>query len=107
MGKDLISTGQAAKLCAVTPDTILKWIKKNRIEAVKTAGGHYRISREVIKPYVVKTQYTGEIKNHVINYCWEYHSKDDHMNESCRDCIIFVSKAEKCYLMATLGKEGG
>ena len=32
MVKELVTTGQAAKLCAVTPDTILKWIKKNRIE---------------------------------------------------------------------------
>jgi len=39
MDQDMVSTGQAAKLCSVTPDTILKWIKNNKIEAVQTAGG--------------------------------------------------------------------
>ena len=55
MGQEIVSTGQAAKLCSVTPDTILKWIKNNRVEAVKTAGGHYRITKEKLKPYMVES----------------------------------------------------
>jgi excisionase family DNA binding protein len=38
-----ISTGKAATICCVTPDTILKWIKKDKLKAVRTAGGHFRI----------------------------------------------------------------
>ena len=42
---NLLTTGQAAKLCSVTPDTILKWLKRGRLNGVRTAGGHYRIER--------------------------------------------------------------
>jgi PleD family two-component response regulator len=42
-----------------------------------------------------------------INYCWEYHAQDDDVNENCRECLIFKSKAEKCYLLAGLGKQAG
>lgn len=45
MDGEFISTGQAAKICAVTPDTVLKWIKGGRLNARRTPGGHYRIDR--------------------------------------------------------------
>jgi excisionase family DNA binding protein len=109
MNQERVSTGQAAKMCSVTPDTILKWIKSNKIEAVKTAGGHYRITREKLKPFMVENRdlSTRDKESHQINYCWEFHSKDECVNENCRDCMIFKSKAEKCYLLFGLGKEAG
>jgi excisionase family DNA binding protein len=36
--RNLLSTGRAAELCSVTPDTILKWIKRGRLSGVRTAG---------------------------------------------------------------------
>ena len=48
----LLTTGQAAKLCAVTPDTVLKWIKKGRLEATRTAGGHYRVALPDLEPFM-------------------------------------------------------
>jgi excisionase family DNA binding protein len=109
MDQKRVSTGQAAKLCSVTPDTILKWIKNNRVEAVKTAGGHYRITKEKLKPYMVESLIpeSPDTKPIKINYCWEYHAQDDDVNENCRECLIFKSKAEKCYLLAGLGKQAG
>jgi excisionase family DNA binding protein len=109
MDQERVSTGQAAKLCSVTPDTVLKWIKNKRVEAVKTAGGHYRITKEKLKPYMVESLESEppDTKPIKINYCWEYHSQNDSVNESCRDCMIFKSKAEKCFLMAGLGKQAG
>ena len=55
MREETVSTGQAAKLCGVKPDTILKWIKKDKIYAFQTAGGHYRIHKDKLKPYLEKT----------------------------------------------------
>lgn len=40
------STGQAARCCFVTSDTILNWIHAGSLEAQRTAGGQYRIRRE-------------------------------------------------------------
>jgi excisionase family DNA binding protein len=48
MAKDLYSTFQAAKILGVTPDTVLKWIKRGKIAASRTLGGHYRIPKEKI-----------------------------------------------------------
>ena len=40
----MITTGEAADMCCVTPDAVLKWIKGGKIPGVRTAGGHYRIN---------------------------------------------------------------
>lgn len=107
----MISTGKAAKLCSVAPDTVLKWIKKKQLTAVKTVGGHYRVNKEDLRPYmvivpekIVEEEFTLQPK---ITYCWEYHSEDGQINDNCRECMIFKTKAEKCFLMAGLGKNSG
>jgi excisionase family DNA binding protein len=38
-----LTTGQAARYCHVSQATILNWIKKGKLEAYATPGGHYRI----------------------------------------------------------------
>lgn len=43
--KDIFSTHDAAKVCRVTPMTVIRWIKEGKIPAFKTAGGHRRILR--------------------------------------------------------------
>ena len=39
MSERYLSTGQAAGICSVSPDTILKWIRSGKLPARKTAGG--------------------------------------------------------------------
>ena len=34
--KRFLTTGQAAELCSVTPDTVLKWIRSGRLAAART-----------------------------------------------------------------------
>lgn len=43
--KDVYSTHEAARICRVTPMTVIRWIEDGRIPAFKTAGGHRRIQR--------------------------------------------------------------
>jgi excisionase family DNA binding protein len=38
-----LTTGQAARYCCVSQATIINWIKKGKLEAYATPGGHYRI----------------------------------------------------------------
>ena len=45
----LLTTGQAAKRCSVTADTILKWIRSGYLPAQRTAGGHHRIAETDLK----------------------------------------------------------
>ncbi len=45
-GKDIFSTHDAARVCRVTPMTVIRWIKEGKIPAFKTAGGHRRILRQ-------------------------------------------------------------
>ncbi len=38
-----LTTGQAARYCHVSQATIINWIKKGKLKAYATPGGHYRI----------------------------------------------------------------
>jgi len=105
----VLSTGQAAKLCSVTRDTVLKWIKMGKIDAVQTPGGHYRIKSESLRPYIsLETKLPRpKIDDKPVSYCWEYHSKDGELTHNCRRCMVFKSQAQKCFLMAGLGEKAG
>ncbi len=40
-----LTTTQLAKLCGVSRFTIISWIKRGKIRAIKTIGGQYRIAK--------------------------------------------------------------
>jgi excisionase family DNA binding protein len=44
--KDTYSTHDVAKICCVTPITVIRWIEDGLIPAFKTVGGHRRVRRE-------------------------------------------------------------
>lgn len=102
----LLTTGQAAELCSVTPDTILKWIKKGRLYGVRTAGGHYRIERRDLEPLVVSpsradvlTRPDPECDPKRLR-CWEYFGEDGTVREDCHQCVVYRVRATRCFLMA-------
>jgi excisionase family DNA binding protein len=118
---DYLSTGQAAKLLSVTTDTVLKWIKRGRIPAVRTAGGHYRISstriqsmlrgdrKEALRP---AAGYVPEEKDDANGlgpfvHCWEFFSVDGQVRQDCLRCVAYKAKAEKCYELSQLSEESG
>lgn len=109
MPEKFLSTGQAAKLCSVTRDTVLKWIKVGKVQAVQTAGGHYRIKLESLGPYLSdrETADPSPAEERTVTFCWEYHADQGEIRRDCRKCMVFKSQAQKCYLMAGLGKKGG
>ncbi|MBI4677126.1 MAG: excisionase family DNA-binding protein [Elusimicrobia bacterium] len=104
-----LTTGQAAKLCSVTPDTILKWIQKGKLQGVRTAGGHYRIRIEDIEPLRTAgraspglgaspdTQLPAHMR------CWEYLSDKGTVREECKSCVVYRVRAAWCFQMASMG----
>jgi excisionase family DNA binding protein len=112
-GPDLLTTGQAAKLCSVTADTVLKWIKRGRITARRTAGGHYRIERREIEPLIV-SPHPAECPSLEMAegdpqglHCWEYLSDRGTVRDQCRQCVVYRVRAARCFLMAGLEADVG
>ncbi len=108
-----LTTGQAAKLCSVTPDTVLKWIKKGSLEAVRTAGGHYRIKREHLTPLLTEGQVSPpnlpDRANRVPQRlrCWEYFSRGGAVRDECEACVVYRTRAAWCFQMAMLEPDIG
>lgn len=112
----LLSTGEVAKLCGVTPDAVLKWIKKGKLPATRTAGGHYRVSREACAALGLCDSNgddpLGERGGRVAAEraslrCWEFFGRPGAPPESCLNCLVYQARAQHCYRLAQLGKEAG
>ena len=97
--KNYITTGEAAAIFDVAPDTVLRWIKSGDIPAIRTPGGHYRIHRNVFLTRMIKENPVDtKIEDHAtLSYCWEYNSESGKIRNACTDCIVYRSKAYKCY----------
>lgn len=111
----LLSTGDVARLCGVTPDAVLKWIKKGKLPASRTPGGHYRISREsCLALGIVASQREGRPPavsrgdtRRSRPRCWEYFGQPGTPPNTCRDCLVYQARVEHCYKLAELGEKAG
>ena len=108
------STGEAARLCSVNPDTVLKWIKKGQLAATRTAGGHYRIQEHdlaaLIPPQAICEVLGPEPlpSDHRPLRCWEYLNRPGGVRDECRKCVVYQIRAAWCFRVATsLGCELG
>lgn len=106
-----ISTGKAARLLSVTSDTVLKWIKKGKLAARRTAGGHYRIARDSVEALLAggTVPPTGRTANgaKALAPCWEYHAADGKIKEECFSCLVFKVRGSRCYEIGRLLREKG
>ena len=96
----------------MTPDTVLKWIKKGHLPATRTAGGHYRIRPEdleaqgpAVEPTIVSQEVPAGMRH--FHYCWEYNSRGGTLTEECTDCIVYRTRAYRCYEVIKLAAEVG
>jgi tRNA 2-thiouridine synthesizing protein E len=96
MNKPFISTGRAAKLLSVAPDTVLRWIKQGKIPARRTVGGHYRIWRSsveaILDPAKGRPQEMTGKDCGTILYCWESNSIDGRISEDCLSCAVYQAR---------------
>ncbi len=114
MDAELLTTGEVAKLCGVTPDAVLKWIKGGKLPATRTAGGHYRVARRNLTTLglggledeggaaAMFAEQTGPPAR-----CWEYFGSGGAPLESCRSCLVYAARAQNCFALAQLREQGG
>lgn len=117
MNTRMLTTGQAAKLCSVTPDTVLKWIHSGALPARRTAGGHHRIDERDLASFLAPTRLNEAAPNGSVppsesfsdsatRYCWEYNSGDE-LPVGCRECVVYQMRAQRCYEVAKLDPDIG
>jgi excisionase family DNA binding protein len=105
-----LTTGQAAKFLMVTRDTVLKWIKQGKLPAVRTAGGHFRVSSDSLKIPASATPETEQIpatRSDQPEYCWEYFASGKKIKDECRSCLVYKMRGTKCYEAGEFLKELG
>ncbi|MCK5619065.1 MAG: excisionase family DNA-binding protein [Candidatus Krumholzibacteria bacterium] len=105
-----LSTGQAAAILSVTPDTVLKWIRLGRLPASRTAGGHHRIDRKDLDLVTTGTRKQNPASTdphrRSLKYCWEFYGNGD-LPEKCRGCAVYLMRAQRCYEVAKLAPQSG
>ena len=95
------STGQAARYCFVTADTVLNWIKAESLAAQKTAGGQYRIQASVLHRFMRDHGMSTDLLEAELDVrplCWEYHCRRQEQL-GCTDCLVNRSGAPRCYML--------
>ncbi len=110
MNDKRLSTGQAAKLCSVTPDTILKWIYAGRLPAYRTGGGHHRIDPKDLEELLERSTATvstpGRLEIQSSRHCWEFYGRST-VPATCRQCVVYRAQALRCYELAKLPADIG
>lgn len=107
--ESLLTTGQAADLCCVKADTVRKWVKRGWLQARQTAGGHHRIRRRDLAPFInaprVHDSYQIETSPTHIRLplrCWEYLNQQGVPGDECKSCVVYRIGASRCYEVAVL-----
>lgn len=98
-----LSTGQAAQYCLVTADTIVNWIKRNKLPARRTVGGQYRILVQDLREFMHSQGMVTDLLDHAFDerkFCWEFRNTpgaEPLMAASCEDCLVRRSQALNCF----------
>jgi len=98
-------------MCAVTPATVLNWVRSGRLDGIRTPGGHYRIKLEKLQP-LLGLQRASNLKLETQSgdaplRCWEYLSEGGAVREECLACVVYRVRASWCFQIATLGIDSG
>ncbi len=101
-----LSTGEAARHCLVSPDTIANWIASGHLHAQRTRGGQYRIRvddlREFMAAHGMRTDTLDEDFG-LTPSCWEFWAsigqtgRCPHAVADCAECPVHRSRAGVCH----------
>ncbi|MFH0903145.1 MAG: helix-turn-helix domain-containing protein [Pseudomonadota bacterium] len=101
-----LSSGQAARYCLVSADTIVNWIAAARLPAQRTAGGQYRIRCEDLRAFMIAHGMRTELLDCDTGHspsCWEFWAarlagtRGSATSASCGDCPVHRSGAAVCH----------
>jgi excisionase family DNA binding protein len=53
-GNELLTTGAVARYCEVSTNAVKKWIRQGELNAFQTPGGHFRVTREDFRRFLVR-----------------------------------------------------
>jgi excisionase family DNA binding protein len=102
------STGQAARYCFVTADTIVNWINGGTLQAQRTAGGQYRIRLDDLYDFMLEHGMSTELleaERDVRPHCWEFHCAGE-LSPTCQTCLTYRSGAMQCFELRECDSSG-
>ena len=109
-----LTTGQAARYCLVSPDTIVNWIKAKCLPAQRTMGGQYRIFVDDLRQFMVRNGMSTELLDAELEcrpYCWEFHQGIRHgqfvPDFPCVACPVYRVMALNCFDLRTWASDRG
>jgi excisionase family DNA binding protein len=106
VNRKYFTTSQAAQLFEVSPDTVLK----GKIASYRTPGGHARIPRravETLLPTPPPTATPSLAEPPPYHFCWEFHGRGGVVDKGCLDCVVYRSRARRCYEMRDIPEQFG
>ena len=101
-----LTTGEAARHCLVSPDTIANWIANGHLPAQRTRGGQYRIWVDDLRTFMATHGMRTDLLDHDLGLsptCWEFWSTYDktrgcpHAAPDCSACPVYRSHADVCH----------
>ena len=109
--QEWLSTGQVAELCAVSPATVLNWLRTGKLDGVRTPGGHFRVQRSRLEPILARRKRafhsTVPRTRGAPLRCWEYLCDRGTVRQECLECVVFRVRATWCFQIAALGIDSG
>ena len=75
------------------------FVKKGRLRAMKTAGGHHRIEYRDLESFLLAHRVGGEAPpaNAAAAQpvrCWEFFSDHGVIRDACKECVVYRVRAE-------------
>lgn len=108
-----LTTGQAARYCLVSPDTIVKWIKAENLSAQRTIGGQFRIFVDDLRQFMARNGMSTDLLDAELDvrpYCWQDHpggtGETAEPEFPCVACPVFRAKALDCFELRAIEVEG-
>lgn len=101
-----LTSGQAARYCLVSPDTIVHWIASGHLKSQRTAGGQHRIRVEDLREFMVERgMRTDELVAEMgfDPLCWEFwtlldgNARKPARHPDCTTCPVYRSQAAVCH----------